>query len=46
MYSPLHIFDKAIDLIPVYVAMQKKCFEDWLKSVGTEYEKQLRMESF
>jgi len=36
----LYIFDKAIDVIPVYVAMQKKCFEDWLKSVGAEYEKQ------
>ena len=36
----VNIFDQAVDVIPVYVAMQKKCFEDWLKSVGAEYEKQ------
>jgi hypothetical protein len=36
----VNIFDEAVDVIPVYVAMQKKRFEDWLKSVGAEYEKQ------
>ena len=36
----VNIFDEAVDVIPVYVAIQKKCFEDWLKSVGPEYEKQ------
>jgi hypothetical protein len=40
MKDLVHIFDEAADVIPVYVAVQKKYFEDWLKSVGVAREKE------
>lgn len=40
MEDLVNIFDEAADVVPAYVAEQKKYFEDWRKSLRTLQKKQ------